>query len=70
MDDYNLQCLLVDIFLIHRLSRSLAFCKFASINFDPWMFIVRIVRDAMAYKWVLVDFGFRGPTDLARTYLA
>ena len=27
--------LLVDIFLTHRLSKSLAFCKFATINFEP-----------------------------------
>ena len=29
--------LLVDIFFTHRLSKSLAFCVFASINFEPWM---------------------------------
>ena len=28
--------LLVNIFLTHRLSKSLAFCEFASINFEPW----------------------------------
>ena len=27
--------LLVDIFLTHSLSKSLAFCKFASVNFEP-----------------------------------
>ena len=27
--------LLVDIFLTRRLSKSLAFCEFASINFEP-----------------------------------
>ena len=30
------KCLLVDIFLTRRLSKSLAFCKFASVNFEPW----------------------------------
>ena len=29
------KCLLVDIFLTRRLSKSLTFCKFASANFDP-----------------------------------
>ena len=28
--------LLVDIFLARRLSKSLAFCEFASVNFEPW----------------------------------
>ena len=28
--------LLVDIFLTRRLSKSLAFCEFASVNFEPW----------------------------------
>ena len=28
--------LLVDIFLTRRLLKSLAFCEFASINFEPW----------------------------------
>ena len=27
--------LLVDIFLTRRLSKSLTFCKFASVNFEP-----------------------------------
>ena len=26
----------VDIFLTRRLSKSLAFCNFASVNFEPW----------------------------------
>ena len=30
------KCLLVDIFLTRRLSKSLAFCEFASVNFEPW----------------------------------
>ena len=28
--------LLVDIFFTHRLSKSLAFCEFTSVNFVPW----------------------------------
>ena len=28
--------LLVDVFLTRRLSKSLAFCEFASVNFEPW----------------------------------
>ena len=28
--------LLVDIFLTRRLSKPLAFCEFASVNFEPW----------------------------------
>ena len=28
--------LLVDIFLTRRLLKSLAFCEFASVNFEPW----------------------------------
>jgi len=28
--------LLVDIFLTSRLSKSLAFCEFANVNFEPW----------------------------------
>ena len=28
--------LLVDIFLTRSSSKSLAFCEFASINFEPW----------------------------------
>ena len=28
--------LLVDIFFTHRLSKSLAFCEFTSVNFMPW----------------------------------
>ena len=27
---------LVDIFLTRRLSKSFAFCEFASVNFEPW----------------------------------
>ena len=30
--------LLVDIFLTLRLSKSLAFCEFTSVNFKPWYF--------------------------------
>ena len=29
------KCLLVDVFLSRRLSKSLAFCEFASVNFEP-----------------------------------
>ena len=29
------KCLLVDIFLPRSLSKSLAFCEFASVNFEP-----------------------------------
>ena len=29
--------LLVEIFLTRRLPKSLAFCQFASFNFEPWM---------------------------------
>ena len=28
--------LLVDVFLTRRLSKSLAFCEFVSVNFEPW----------------------------------
>ena len=28
--------LLVDIFFTRRLPKSLAFCEFASVNFEPW----------------------------------
>ena len=28
------KCLLLDIFLARRLSKSLAFCEFASVNFE------------------------------------
>ena len=30
----------VDIFLTRRLSKSLAFCEFASVNFEPWIMCV------------------------------
>ena len=35
MDYSNSQTLLVDIFLTRRLSKLLAFCEFASVNFEP-----------------------------------
>ena len=28
--------LVADIFLTRRISKALAFCKFASVNFEPW----------------------------------
>ena len=31
--------LLMDIFLTRRLSKSLAFCEFASVDFEPWVTI-------------------------------
>ena len=36
----NCKCLLVNIFLTIRLSKSLAFCEFASINFKPSIGVV------------------------------
>ena len=41
--------LLVDIFLTRRLSKSLAFCEFASFDFEPWQ---RLNRPAVnAAQW-------------------
>ena len=34
------KCLLVEIFLIRSLSKSLAFCEFASVNFEPCLLVV------------------------------
>ena len=33
----------VDIFLTRRLSKSLAFCEFASVNFEPWIICVFMI---------------------------
>ena len=40
--------LLVDIFLTRRLSKSLAFCVFASVNFEPCINILGYLKDSNA----------------------
>ena len=41
----------VDIFLTHRLSKSLAFCEFASINFERWRHDTRTFCIAWNTVW-------------------
>ena len=53
----------MDIFLTRRLSKSLAFCEFASVNFEPWAITIgKFATYSLGYYLVhrlikLIDLG-------------
>ena len=55
--------LLVDIFLTRSLSKSIAFCEFASVNFEPWGGIKKHLRIGPAGN---SEFCFPSTTEGAR----
>ena len=67
--------LLVDIFLTRRLLKSLAFCEFASVNFEPWVLLgkedVRIIHFISVFSPTLHPRLFKSaPVPLAWRLLA